>query len=805
MVHPRASIEKEPTVKTKPFKHQLQVYDQSKDLKAHAIFWEQGCVDCDTEYLTERGWVRAADYTEGQVMQWVPDVNNFGVSMGQFVEPSAVLAWPCEEMYHVKNHATDQMLSPEHTVPYKPHGRSELRTIPMQMLAKNAIAGASAVLPLTFTNVHWGMGLPVSFSFLRLAVAAKCLGGSLEGNLLKVVVPDHHGLMLDNLGQICRRICNYNNTLKLFELGLLSEELPFFQQFLDRITVDMVMSMNMSEASILAKSLMDLNPRGEESIILAKDALEADALQLLFTFLGWQAPIHIDGKRFHVRVKLPNWTSVGSSDITVVRPSDGMKYCLTVPSGFLVLRREGKVFVSGNTGKTKLSIDIFADSVRQGQVDALLVVAPPGVDRNWITDELPTHLDDDLFAQCDLMLYKSSKASTKWHKDALSRNLNHKGLAVLTMSYDAFMTKNGKNHAWKFLQKRKVFYVLDEAHAIKTPSAKRTKSIVASAKYAKKRRLLTGTPVSSGPFNVYTIMKFLDEDFWKKRLGLNTAAEFRSYFAQWEMRKMWVRGRNGPEERDVPELVKYQNLEELHRIIADSSSRVTKDEVLDLPPKLYSKRYFELSDRQAELYEELRTEFTLQLEHDVIEAPLAIVMMLRLQQITSGYLPTEDGRPYYIEGPNPRLNTLGMDLDENPHPAIVWCRFREDVTQVMAMAEKMGRRPVRYDGLVDVDQCAINKDAFNNGEADLFVGTPSKGGTGITLLPARTVYYYSNSFKLVDRLQSEDRSHRIGQQHSVNIVDIIAPGTIDERIVWALRNNFDLAAQITGDKLKEWL
>ena len=175
------------------------------------------------------------------------------------------------------------------------------------------------------------------------------------------------------------------------------------------------------------------------------------------------------------------------------------------------------VFWEQGTGKTKVTIDTLAHQYLSGLVDTLLVVAPGGVDRNWITDELPAHLPDEIAAQMMSVNFKTKKSATKWHQQELAQLVHHKGLAVLTISYDAFVSKSGKQAVWNLMRGRKVFMVLDEAHAIKTPSAQRTKAILGSGKYVSTKRILTGTPVAQGPFDIFSQMKFLDEDFWKKR------------------------------------------------------------------------------------------------------------------------------------------------------------------------------------------------------------------------------------------------------------------------------------------------
>jgi SNF2 family DNA or RNA helicase len=252
-------------------------------------------------------------------------------------------------------------------------------------------------------------------------------------------------------------------------------------------------------------------------------------------------------------------------------------------------------------------------------------------------------------------------------------------------------------------------------------------------------------------------------------------------------------------------LLHYKNTEQLNEILASVSSRVTKESAgLNLPPKLYSKRYYDLSSEQMRLYNELRDEYLATMKDgSVVDGNLAIVRLLRLQQIICGYAQTDDEEPIKMIGDkNPRMELLGEIVEGLYTPVIIWARFTKDIDQIM---ELLGDKAVRYDGKVSEDQAAVNKKRFQNGEAQFFVGNPQKGKEGLTLIQAQTVIYYSNSFKLIDRLQSEDRAHRIGQKNLVNYIDLVAPKTVDEHIVKSLRSKFDIAAQITGDELKDWL
>lgn len=448
------------------------------------------------------------------------------------------------------------------------------------------------------------------------------------------------------------------------------------------------------------------------------------------------------------------------------------------------------------TGKSRITIDTAAWLYAQGEIDGVVVVAPNGVHRNWCSDEIPKHLHADV--PCFAYSYSSTKAKTKDQERKLEALLAYDWLAVLTISYDAMITDAGKAFAKKFLTQRRCLYVLDESTRIKNPAAIRTKTILASAKFAPYRRILTGTPITNGPFDVYSQMRFLDEDFWKMD-GFGSYTVFKQFFG------VFRRMTNSHTGRLFDQCVAYQNLPILQRILARASSRVLKEDVLDLPPKIFSNRYFEMTPVQCRMYEELRNDYVTRLDNneDDIVAGLAIVRLMRLQQITCNYIPTEPDKPVtMISDKNPRLELLEDICEDVPHQAIIWSRFTKDIDLICDM---LGKKAVRYDGKVDENGRIETLNKFHGGEAQFFVGNPAACSEGLTLTEAKTVIRYTNNFKLSERLQSDDRAHRIGQDKSVHYIDLICQGTIDNHIVKSLLAKFDIASQLTGDTLKQWL
>lgn len=520
------------------------------------------------------------------------------------------------------------------------------------------------------------------------------------------------------------------------------------------------------------------------------------------------------------------------------------------------------------TGKTKLAIDTACWLYLTGKITGVLVVAPGGVHRNWVEDEIPAHAWDSVVNQLSAFTFQSAKADTKWHQKAVKANTHANGMCWLAISYDAFVTKTGKAAVIEFMDKHKLLYIVDEGHYIKSPTADRTKIILKSAKFSDYRRLLTGTPIANGPFDAYSQIKFLDAGYWIAR-GLSTFTEFKQFFG------VWKKGWNALVGKEYDALVSYRRLDELQGMLGAIASRVKKEDVLDLPPKVYQKRYFTMSGEQRKLYNQMRDECVVWLQTEAYQPPAitpvegvcltchgerevvhdsyvypcpdcgegaqedtggdhgvfaisAMVKLLRLQQISCGYLPAPEGSEepvHLLPGVNRRLELLQEVIEQSVGKVIIWARFSNDIDQIMKLLASLGRTAVRYDGQVDDDGRALAKERFQGERAikdksgavigretvppaeqvDFFVGNPACGATGLTLHAAKTMVYYSNSFKLIDRLQSEDRAHRIGQDQSVLYIDLVAEDTVDSKIVDSLRSKHQIAAQIQGDKLREWL
>ena len=455
-------------------------------------------------------------------------------------------------------------------------------------------------------------------------------------------------------------------------------------------------------------------------------------------------------------------------------------------------REEFAYFMEMGTGKSKVLVDNIAMLYDKGKINGALIIAPKGVYNNWYTQEIPNHLASHIQPKMVLWTALTSKSKQKEYDSLFETGYD---LHILIMNVEAFSTKKGLDFAGRFLRTHRTMMAVDESTSIKTPTAKRTKSILSIGKLANYRRILTGSPVTKSPLDLYTQCAFLNEHL----LGFTSYYTFRNRYAT-----MLDRNFGG---RRVQIVGGYKRLDELSKILKAFSDRVLKENCLDLPEKVYIERQVELTDEQSKAYSTMKSAALASIKGKMATAPHILTQMMRLHQITCGHLKSDDGTITEIK--NNRLEELLDVLDEIEGKAIIWANYIYDIEHIVSVIKKKygENSVVQYYGAVSSDkrQEAIQKFQDTNSAARFFVGNPQTGGYGITLTAANTVIYYSNGYDLEKRLQSEDRAHRIGQKKSVTYVDLVTPKTVDEKIKKALRKKINIATEIMGEDLREWI
>jgi SNF2 family DNA or RNA helicase len=518
-------------------------------------------------------------------------------------------------------------------------------------------------------------------------------------------------------------------------------------------------------------------------------------------------------------------------------------------------------------GKSKIIIDVASHLFLTGRVSGLIILAPNEVYSEWVRELLPTHMA----APYVNLLFRSG---SKGEKAKMRRLLflhpdEWKGkLRVLVMSYDGLKTDHGCALARDFALLYKCMIVADESTALSNPSTKTAKTAKEIRSYCHFAWLATGTPIAQSPFQFHSQIEFLCPSFWANH-GMKSISAFKTQFGVYEQRRAG--------QRVFSVVTGYQRMDKLTALIKPFTHRLLKeDSSVRLPPKMYRTITFQLEETQRRVYDDLRETYVAELDAagGVVEAPLAIVRLTRLQQIACGFVTAEETIPSaqmdifeesdlstWIGGDaayasamaedtmfdkaidagllhdngelanetttwanapieprrvqkkivdvvepsrNPRLKLLLALIEECSHKVIVWCRFKPDVRVI---ADTLGDIAVRYDGGVSRHDREINIARFKDrgDSARVLVANTQSISRGVTLTIAKTMIYYSNSFAPERRLQSEDRAHRIGQDSSVLIIDLVAEDTVDEKLIESLRKKYDVSASVLGDRYREWL
>ena len=449
-------------------------------------------------------------------------------------------------------------------------------------------------------------------------------------------------------------------------------------------------------------------------------------------------------------------------------------------------------FMEMGTGKSKVLIDNISMLYDKGKINGALIIAPKGVYQNWYDAEIPTHMATHV--DKDVVLWRALINSKQQKQLDILFETTEK-LHILVMNVEAFSTAKGLQFAAKFLQSHKALMAIDESTTIKNPDAKRTKNIVALGKYAKYRRILTGSPVTKSPLDLYKQCEFLDEYL----LDHSSYYTFRTRYAV--MRTANFGGRS------VQIVVGYKNLGELSSKLEPFSYRCLKEDCLDLPDYTYTKRIIQLTPEQKKLYQQMKVLALAELEGKQMTTQSAMVQLMRLHQITCGHFTADDGTIKSVK--NERIDALIDILSEVENKAVIWAHYRHDINAIVEAVEKTFGKDsyVTYYGDTSNEdrQDAIKQIQDPNSPVRFIIGTPQTGGYGITLTGANVMIYYANGYDYEKRIQSEARINRAGQTRKMTYIDIIAEDTVDEKIVKALRGKMNIASKITGDELKDWI
>ncbi len=456
------------------------------------------------------------------------------------------------------------------------------------------------------------------------------------------------------------------------------------------------------------------------------------------------------------------------------------------------------------TGKTWIAINNLAELWTKGEVDAALVFAPNGVQGMWVRIQIPEHMPASVRYTAASWSAQNTKKEMAKISDVCESD--SQTLRILTMNWEALQHERSFRVALDFARSAKRLAIIcDESDNIKNPKTIRWKSLMKLKPLSRYRRIMTGTPIDGSPYSAFGQYMFLDETI----LGTTSYFAFKAEYAEMLhanhpllkkiIEKNMLRFVPQIEARDPHTgRPKYRNLDKLSKLIAPHSYRVLKKDCLDLPDKLPPELLFcKMTPQQEKIYKLAEKE--LRLEFDGEMTPFnKLAIATKLSQITSGYYlhPVSPDDPIRIPGPNPKMDLLIEHVrmaNEAGIQVIVWARYTVQIQDIVKRMREEELPCVEYYGATKKKAREDAVDRFERGEVPNFVGNQQAGGSGITLVAAGKVFYFSNNWSLRDRLQSEDRAHRIGQTKRVGYTDFVAEDTVDEAMVVGVATKRDTA------------
>jgi SNF2 family DNA or RNA helicase len=444
------------------------------------------------------------------------------------------------------------------------------------------------------------------------------------------------------------------------------------------------------------------------------------------------------------------------------------------------------------TGKSFMLINNAAMLYDKGKIDALLIVAPKGVYRNWLKIEIPKHMPAHVVYRLAIWSPNPRKAEQKALDELF---VTTEDLKILIMNVEAFSTTKGTAFAKRFLLVHRAMMAVDESTTIKGHTAQRSKNAVKVGLGAAYRRIMTGSPVTKSPMDLYQQCEFLSPNC----LNIHSYYAFQARYAVVVERHL--------ASHSFKQIVGYRRLDELKERLDRFSFRVRKDECFDLPDKVFLKRDVELTPQQRSAYDQMVTAALVSVEQGLSTTVNVLTQIMRLQQIVCGHVTLDSGEVVPLK--NNRMDELLAAIEESDGKIIIWAHFRYDIEAIkMALSKEYGMNSVATyfgDTLAEERSDIVDRFQDPNSELRFFVGQPRTGGYGLTLTEAHTMIYYSNGYDLEIRLQSEARIDRYGQKHKMTYIDLASPNTVDEKIVEALQKKMNIANLILGEDAREWI
>lgn len=455
------------------------------------------------------------------------------------------------------------------------------------------------------------------------------------------------------------------------------------------------------------------------------------------------------------------------------------------------------LFLDMGTGKTKIAIDTAAYLFLNGKIDAVVVFAPKSIYRNWLENEIPKHLPDCVPVRTGYWTSSLRKEDVR-QLEAINARFN--GLKVFVVNSEAMPSDKCAKFVLKFVREHRVLMVVDESTTIKNPAAVKTRRLIKLGKLAKYRRILSGNPIPNGPLDLWSQAEFLGPD----ALGFGNYFAFRNRFAV-------MQDRYGPGGNSFKAVVGYRDTEALSKLMDQFSTVIKKSDCLDLPEKIYQVIDVELEKPQVDMYNTMLDESILELTElgATVTAPIVLTKLVKLHQITCGFIVPDGMDPIPIPGKNHRMEELLRVIEGTGEKIIIWCSYRYNIAQIAAELTRVYGKDslVEFHGGItstDARLEAVRRFQDPNSGVRFFLSSTDAGKFGLTLIQSALCLYYSNNYNLESRTQSEDRIHRIGQTRTCIYTDFVVRGTVEEKIMKVLKNKKDLTDDIVRSNWR-WL
>jgi SNF2 family DNA or RNA helicase len=448
-------------------------------------------------------------------------------------------------------------------------------------------------------------------------------------------------------------------------------------------------------------------------------------------------------------------------------------------------------FCEQGTGKSKMMIELTEAWYEDHQLDIVLLVAPNVVYNNWIVKELPQHNPAPYVA----VRYKSGlKSCWKALDNALAMAKFERKQVWLCLNVEAFATPTLLNKLKAVLKDKRYGVIVDESSTIKNPKAQRTKSLLVLGEGAVARMVATGTPQPQGVLDWFSQCEFLE----KGLLGFKNQYAMRNHHCVLE--------RNFYGGRSFDKIVGYKYVDKLTDRIKSFSTILKKSDCLDLPEKVYTYVVCDPPESVVSKYREMRSEFLISLNQGQAEAVgvNGATTLVKLHQLANGYVKDTNDQTYWISDFKLQAILDYIKLVPEEESILIWAPAVPLIEGLVSELEKVYPDDVAtLYGATPMSQRQGNADDFTSKRKRFMVANPSVAGMGLTFTHCRTVLYMSNSFNLEHRLQSEDRTHRIGQEHKVTYVDFVTQDTMEIEVLKRLLNKESLSLSVLGGNSQE--